>query len=41
MEATHHLECEFHRLSLTLLPSASPEPLDEVLQQYAETLCSA
>ena len=41
MEAIHHLECELHRLSLTLQPSAPPEPLDEVLQQYMETLCSA
>ena len=38
MEAIHHLECELHRLSLTLQP---PELLDEVLQQYMETLCSA
>ena len=41
MEAIHHLECELHRLSLTLQPSAPPESLDEVLQQYTETLCSA
>ena len=41
MEAIHHLECEIHRLSLTLQPSAPPELLDEVLQQYMETLCSA
>ena len=40
MEAIHHLECELHRLSLTFQPSAPPEPLDEVLQQYTETLCS-
>ena len=40
MEAIHHLECELYRLSLTLQPSAPPEPLDEVLQQYMETLCS-
>ena len=34
------LEHELHRLSLVLCPSAPPEPLDEVLQQYAETLCT-
>ena len=32
---------ELHRLSLALHPSASLEPLDEVLQQYTETLCAA
>ena len=37
----NHLECELHRLSLALHPSAPPEPLDEVLQQYTETLCTA
>ena len=41
MEAIHCLECEPHRLLLTFQPSASPEPLDEILQQYTETLCSA
>ena len=41
MEAIHHLEHELHRLSLTFQTSASPEPLNEVLQQYTETLCSA
>ena len=41
MEAIHHLECELHRLVLKLQPSVPPEPLDEVLQQYMETLCSA
>ena len=35
------LECELHGLSLALCPSAPPEPLDEVLQQYTETLCTA
>ena len=40
-EAIIHLECELHRLSLVLCPSALPEPLDEVLQQYTETLCTA
>ena len=40
MEAINHLECELHRLSLTFQPSAPPEPLYELLQQYMETLCS-
>ena len=40
-EAINHLECELHRLSLALWPSALPEPLDDVLQQYTETLCTA
>ena len=35
------LECELHRLSLALCPSAPSEPLDKVLQQYTETLCTA
>ena len=41
MEAIHHLEHELHRLSVTFQPSALPESLDEVLQQYMETLCFA
>ena len=41
MEAINHLEHELHRLSLMFQPSAPSEPLDEVLQQYMETLCSA
>ena len=40
-EAINHLECDLHRLSLALCPSALPEPLDEVLPQYTETLCTA
>ena len=32
-EDISHLECELHRLSLALYPSALPEPIDEVLQQ--------
>ena len=40
-EAICHLEHELHRLSLALCPSAPPESLDEVLQQYTETLCTA
>ena len=41
MEAIHYLECELYRLLLTFQPSAPLESLDEVLQQYIETLCSA
>ena len=41
MEAINHLEHELHRLSLTFQLSTPAEPLDEVLQQYTETLCSA
>ena len=40
-EALHHIECKLQRLSVVLCPSALPEPLDDVLQQYTETLCSA
>ena len=41
MEAISHLECELNRLTLALRPSALPEHLDEVLQQYTDTLCTA
>ena len=41
MEAITHLEHELHRLLLNFQPPVSPEPLDEVLQQFTETLCSA
>ena len=41
MEPINCLECELHRLSLALHPSAPPEALDDVLQQYMETLCTA
>ena len=40
-EAINCLECELHRLSLALHPSAPPEPLDDGLQQYTGTLCTA
>ena len=40
-DAINHLECEIHRLSLVLHPSVLLEPLDDVLQQYTETLCTA
>ena len=41
MEAINHLEHELHRLSLALHSSAPLEPLEDVLQQYMETLCTA
>ena len=40
-DAINCLEHELHRLSLALHPSAPSEPLDEVLQQYPETVCTA
>ena len=41
-QPTEALNCIEHKLLLiALLPSAPPEPLDDVLRQYAETLCSA
>ena len=40
-EAINHMEHKLQRLSLVLCSSAPPEPLDDVLQQYTETLCSA
>ena len=40
MEAIYCLEYWLHRLSLVFHSSAPPEPLDNVLQQYMETLCS-
>ena len=36
-EAISHLEHKLNRVTLTLHPSAPPESLDEVLQQYTET----
>ena len=41
MEAINCLECKLHRLSLAFHSSAPPGSLDDVLQQYTETLCSA
>ena len=40
MKAISHLECAVHRLSLAFCSSAPPEPLDDVQQQYMETICS-
>ena len=39
-DALNHLEHELHRLSVVICPSAPPKSLDEVLQQYIETLCT-
>ena len=35
------MECELHKVSLAFHSSALPESLDQVLQQYTETLCTA
>ena len=40
MEPLHQIEHELQRLSIGLCPSVPPEPLNDVLQQYTETLCS-
>ena len=40
-EALHHIEEELQRLTIALCPSAPPEPLNGVLRQYTDTLCSA
>ena len=39
-EALNYSEHELQRLSIALHPSAPPEPLDDILQQYTETLHS-
>ena len=41
MEAISCLEHELNRLTLTLCPSGLLRPLDEILQQYTDTLCTA
>ena len=41
MDGISHLEQKLNRLALTLCPSALPEPLEEVLQQSTNTLCTA
>ena len=41
VEALHHIEHELQRLSIALHPSTPPEPLNDVLKQYMDTLCSA
>ena len=40
-EALNHIECKLQRLSIWLHPSAPPEPLEEVLKHYTDTLCCA
>ena len=39
--ALHCIAQELQRLLIALCPSGLPEPLDDVLQQYMDTLCSA
>ena len=41
MDTISHLECKVNRLALTLCWSTPPEPLEEVLQQYTNTLGTA
>ena len=40
-EALHCIEQGLQRLTIALHPPAPPEPLDDVLRQYTDTLCSA
>ena len=39
-EALECIEQELQRISLAFYPSVPPEPLDNVLRQYMDTLCS-
>ena len=41
MDAISHLECKLNGLALSLCPSTLPEPIEEVLQQYTDSLCTA
>ena len=41
VETLYDIEHKIQRLSIALHPSAQPEPLDDVLTQYTDTLCSA
>ena len=41
MEALHCIGCKLQRLSIALCTSAPLEPLDDILKQYMDTLCSA
>ena len=41
MDAISHLEHKLNRLALTLHLSTPPEPIEEILQQYTDTLCIA
>ena len=40
-EALHHIEHKLQTLSKVLHLSAPPEPLNDILKQYMDTLCSA
>ena len=40
-EALHHIEHKLQRISVVLCPSAPLQPLNDILKQYMETLCSA
>ena len=40
MDAINYLECKLNRLALTLCLSTLLEPIEEVLQQYTNTLCT-
>ena len=41
MEAIYYIEHKLQRLSIALHSSAPLEPLDDVLKQYKDILCSA
>ena len=41
MDAINHLEHKLYRLGLTRHLSTLLEPIEEVLQQYTSTLCTA
>ena len=41
VEGLHHIEEELWWLTIALCPSALQEPLNDVLRQYMDTLCSA
>ena len=41
MDAINHLECKVNRLAVTLHPSTLLEPIEEILQQYTNILCTA
>ena len=41
MDAISHLEFKLNQLALTLFLPTLSEPIEEVLQQYTNTLCNA
>ena len=41
MDTISHLECKLNQLALTLCLPTPPKPIEEVLHQYMDTLCSA